>query len=261
MRKLFFSMLILVAALVACNKENSTSSSGLQSIAASSLPVTVSDYVANNYPAETITSALKVSNSAATYIVTLNTLEELAFNGHGDFIGNGEDYHHHGDSLGGRPCDSLGFHGHHGGHGGHGGPGGPGEHGNSISVDSLPATIGDYLAANYSGYTARHAEIDTLCQFGGVYEVMIDQSGNTHLKLLFDAAGTYLAKAERARYTDAPQAVKDYITANYAGYNTRDKMEKFTLADSSLQYSIFLALEGSRKNVILRADGTFVCEK
>ena len=259
-------MLVLVAAFTACKKENSTSSSSGQSIAASDLPLSISVYISSNYPAESITKALKVSNSTAAYVVTLNTSEELAFNDHGDFIGNGENYFP-GDSLGGQPCDSLGHHGHHwghgdpfghGGNGGHGGPCGPG---NSISVDSLPAAIGDYLSANYSGYTARHAEVDTLCQFGGVYEVMVEKSGVFPVKLFFGVSGNFLAKAERALYTDAPQDVKDYITANYAGFTTRNKMEKFTLADGSFQYSIFVAKPGSRKNVILSADGTFVCEK
>jgi hypothetical protein len=262
MRKLFFSLLVLIAAMSACKKESSTSTANEQAINTSSLPLKVTDYVSNNYPAETITSALKLTSSNATYLVTLNTREELAFDDNGGFLGNGEDFHHHhGDSLGEPPSDSLGHHGGHGHHGhGHGGHGGHGEPGNSISLDSLPATIGAYITANYAGYTAMHAEIDTLCQFGAVYEIMVEQSGADHLKLLFDISGNFLAKAERALYADAPQAVTDYISVNYANYITRDKIEKLTLEDSSLQFSIFLAHPGIKLNVILNSDGTLVCE-
>ncbi len=64
-----------------------------------------------------------------------------------DFVGNGEDYHHHdGDSLGHHDDDSLGHHegdslGHHGENGHHGGHGNHGEHGNSISMDSYPLSL------------------------------------------------------------------------------------------------------------------------
>ena len=275
MKKLVFSMLILVAVFAACTKEKSvtTTTTTEQSLAVSALPENVTTYVSNNYPAETIASALKVANSTATYIVTLNTLEELAFDGQGEFLGDGEDFHHHhphGDSLGGFEGDSTHFgwdsthfegdttHGHHGGHGGHGGHGCPG---NTVSLDSLPSAIAEYIAADYAAYTAQHAEIDSLCQFGAVYEVMIEQQGVDHLKLFFDLSGNFLSLAERDLYINAPRAVKDYVTTNYAGYVPRTKMEKFTLADGSIEYNIFLAMEGSHKSVFLKEDGTFVCEK
>jgi hypothetical protein len=90
---------------------------------------------------------------------------------------------------------------------------------------------------------------------------MIEQHGVSHLKLFFDISGVFLASAERARYSDAPQLVRDYTTANYSTYTVREKMEIITLEAGSLQYSVFLAAEGNRKSVIIIEDGTFVCEK
>lgn len=272
MKRISFAILILFFALAACQKENSTSTSTEQAISASELPLSVTTYVSNNYPAESIVAALKVSNATATYIVTLNTLEEVAFDDNGNFLGNGENFHHHGDSLGmdddslGFDDDSLGGHhggGHHGGghHGGHGEHGEHGEHGNWISLDSLPASISAYVSTNYPGMTLKHAELDSLCQFGAVIEVMVTEQGTQPVKLLFDTSGNFLASAIRAQYATAPQAVIDFIAANYAAYHVKSKMEIFTLADSTQQYSIFLGQEGSRKNVILLADGSLVCER
>jgi len=267
MKRVIFPMLVLLAAFSSCSKDESTASSTETAISVKSLPASVTTYVANNYPAETITSAITVSNAAASYIVSLNTTEELAFDDNGSYLGDGTRYHadsdslgggrhggHHGDSLGGgHDGDSLG-NGHHGGHGN-------GQHSNGIAITSLPVTITDYFAANYAGYTAEHAEMDTLCQFGVVIEVMAKSEGLEPLKLFFDASGTFLMKGERAQYSAAPQAVSDYITANYSIYTIRTKMEKLTLADASVEYTIFMEISGLRKSVIVKSDGIFVCEK
>jgi hypothetical protein len=256
MKKISLVALVLFVTLLSCTKENSDSSTTEQSISTTALPLKVSAYVSDNYPAESIISAVQLTNSDASFIVTLNTLEELAFGEDGSFLGNGEAFHHHhGDSI--PDDDSLGgHHGHHGGHHGH-----PGEHGHTISLDSLPASVASFIAENYPLYTFKHAETDSLCQFGSIYEVILDQSGVTPVKLFFDFIGSYLAKAERVEYTTVPQAISDYITANYPDYEVRHKAELFTLADGSQEFSIYLKASGERKNVILTAEGTFVCER
>jgi hypothetical protein len=270
MRKTLVLLLILVAGFTACNKDNTTSTSSEQSIAPTALPLSITNYVSENYPAETITSALKVSNASASYIVTLNTLEELAFDDNGGYLGRGEDFHHHGDSLGGFDDDSIGHledslgghhGGHHGGHGGHGGHGEHGEHGTFVSLDSLPTAISDYILANYAAYTTKHAEIDSICPFGAVYEVFVEQSGNGGLKLLFDLNGFYLAKGERAKFSDAPQAVIDYVNANFTLNHPCEKMEVITLADNTINYRIFIKSNNQKTVILLSADGTLVCEQ
>jgi hypothetical protein len=105
-----------------------------------------------------------------------------------------------------------------------------------------------------------HAELDSLCQFGSIYEVMIGQRGYPPVKLIFDLSGNFLAVAERARYANAPQVIIDNIAANYADFRVRHVMELFTLADGSLQYSVFLGSMDIRKNIVFNDDGTIICE-
>ena len=275
MKRVFFSIIILLAVLCACSKVDSTSKTSEESICTTSLPLKVTEYVANNFPAESIAAAVKVLNGTATYIVSLNTLEQLAFDSNGRFLGNGA-YFHPG-------CDSLGLHsdsvrfdhdslgGEHGGmghggrgghgHGDHGGPDGFGYGGSgSISVDSLPASISAYLLANFAGYTARHAEIESNCQFDSLYEIMVVKDTIHPVKIFFGLTGNYLMTSSRAVYASVPQAVKDYITANYSGYTIMTRMEVFIMADNTLEYSIFMELQHARKRVLLNAGGTFICE-
>jgi len=271
MKHVIISMMVLLAILSSCGKEDSSSSATEQTISAILLPLKVTEYIANNYPAESISTAVQVTNGTATYIVSLNTTEELAFDHNGEFLGNGAYYHPGCDSLGNNydsleiHGDSLGEHGGHGHgeHGGHGGHEGPGHGGHGgISVDSLPAAISKYITNNFSGYTAQHAEIEANCQFDSVYVVMIVIDTLHPVKAYFGLTGNYLMKSSRASYTDAPQLIKDYIIANYAGYTVMKKMEIFTMADNSLEYIVFMDLNhSSKKYVLLNADGTLICGK
>jgi hypothetical protein len=275
MKRVFFSIIILLAVLCACSKVDSTSGASEESISTTSLPLKVTEYIANNFPAESISAAFKVSNGTATYIVSLNTLEQLAFDGNGRFLGNGAYFHPGCDSLGvhsdstrfdhdsiGGEHGGIGHGGHSGhGHGDHGGPDGFGQGGSgNIPMDSLPASINAYLLANFADYTARHAEIESNCQFDSLYEIMVIKDTLHPVKIFFGLTGNYLMISGRAVYTSAPQVVKDYITANYSGYTIMTRMEVFTMADNTLEYSIFMQLQHARKRVLLNADGTFICE-
>jgi len=260
MKKILFSVLIIMAVITACSKKTSTSADS--AIIKATLPQAAVSYIDNNYPDATIDFFVTLRNSAATYLVTLNTTEELAFSKAGDFMGDGRNFH------GGNPGDTTfcgdtthgggpGGDGHHGG--GH--PGG-GHHGHGIPVDSLPAAIISYVNANYPGDTIRHAEYDSLCLNGLVIAVMIPQPGMVPpLKLYFDVNGGYLMLANRIHYADVPQAVKDYITTNYADYMVCHGTEKYTLANNSIEYIIYLHKDHLRKSVRLKADGTLICER
>jgi len=264
MKHVIFSMMALLAILSACSKDETTTQASEQSISSTALPVKVTEYISNNYPAETITAVVQVTGGTAAYIVSLNTLEELAFDRNSNYLGNGAYYHPGGDSLGCRHDSLGGGHGDHGGHGGpgHGGHGHPGHGGpGSISIDSLPSAITEYIAANFVGYIAKHAEIESNCQFDSVYEVMIVLDSLHPVKIYFGLTGNYLMKSDRALYVDAPQVVKDYITANYADYSVMEKLELFTMADNSFEYNVFLHKGHDRKSLLLKADGTLICEK
>jgi hypothetical protein len=246
----------------------------------------VAAYVAENYPATTIVST---TATGSVVTATLNTGETLSFTKSGELIsysnnaveGIDADSLIVSDSI---STDSVGKPHHRGGHGGpaHGGRGGHGHgegegpeadsthvgagHGhplhfeNEVSVDSLSTTINEYILANYSGFKVIHAQVDTICQ-GVVTEVLVCTTATEPVKLVFDASGVYLFKAQRIKYADVPAEISSAVTASYSTYNVRKRAEKFTLADGSVQYKVFLSLNSTHKSVTFNADGTVSCEK
>lgn len=254
MKRVMIVMLVtMVAALSSCNKNDQAVPSS-QRTEVAALPAKAVAYAGDNYPDATIDYVLLQTNSAARYIAVLNTTEELAFTSAGDYLGDGKQYrvgHHGGDTLHG---DTIHGGGHHGG-GHHGG----GHHANEIPVDSLPVMITDYIAATFPGYSVMHAEYDTLCPEGIVTEVMIGISGSEPVKLVFDSNNTFLLQAIRVLYSTVSQVVKDSITANYAAYQVSKKSEKLILADSSIQYAVYIRLDADRKKVRLTDTGIMVC--
>lgn len=267
MRKIILLMLAFTLVMSSCKKDQL--SSDVQSVTDANLTATINDYVENYFPDAIIESAVKVGNSAAEVKVTLNTTEVLAFTAKGEYLGDGDAYF---DGHGNHSSDTLVGNGHHGGgnHGGggghHGGGNGGGHHGgghgNSIPIDSLSVTIIDFITVNYPSFTIKHAELDSLCQFGAVTEVMInDSTALLRLKLAFDSSDAFLFIAERALFTDVPQAVIDAIALNYPAYTSRDRCEKFTLAAGTIQFKIYLTDGQTRLSVIFNEDGTVVCEE
>jgi hypothetical protein len=282
MKKMIFSVLAFAAILASCSSNEDLAS---VAIVSSSTSATVAAYVAENYPA---TSIVSTTSNGSTVTATLNTGEALTFSTSGTVIAYAN------NAANGLAADSLivsdsittdndGKHHHRGGHGGrpddHGGPGhgGPGQrpdsanmggpgHGherhfeNEIAVDSLPLVINDYVLANYSGYKVIHAQVDTICQ-GVVTEVLVCVTKQEPIKLVFDAVGTFIFKGERIKYTEVPAEVSAAVTANYSTYKVKNRSEKFTYPDGSIQYKVFMNIDKTRKSVTFNADGTVSCEK
>ena len=248
MKKIIFAVLICTVILSSCSKDETSYNE--QSIDVNSLPAAITQYVDNYYPDASIAEASVITTDETSYLICLNTNEELAFNKSGSYLGNSSailsGHHGHGGHHG---------NGHGGGHHGHG------NHANDISVDSLSSDILNYISANYSGYSAMHAEIDTMCQFGNVTEVMIGISGSSPVKLVFDTANVFVLKAERIAVSSIPQAVIDAITNTYTAYTMKPMAEKFTLADSSVEYNLFIRQSLVRKQITIKSDATIVCEK
>jgi len=286
MKKLIFSVLALAAVMVSCTS-NEDLAAGVSSVSGSTT-ASVAAYVAENYPA---TSIISTTASGSVVTATLNTGETLSFTKSGSLISYSN------NAIEGIDADSLivsdststdsegrphhrGGHGGpgHGGRGGHGHGEGPEGHGpdslqaggeghghprhfeNEVSVDSLPVAINDYILANYSGFKVIHAQVDTICQ-GVVTEVLVCTTATEPVKLVFDAAGVYLFKAQRIKYADVPAEISAVVTANYSTYSIKKRSEKFTLANGSIQYKVFMDLNKVRKSVTFNADGTVSCEK
>jgi len=252
-------MLVTAVMIIgACSKKDQTGTTSTTSTTVS-LPTKAADYVELNYPDASIDYILVLANSTAKYVVSLNTTEALAFSSEGNYLGDGRQYcngGHPGDSIPGDTNDNGWHHRHHPPHGGP--PGG----GHGIPLDSLSQVIKDYINANWPGYNILHADYDSLCVNGLVKEVMIGKKDSLPpLKIIFSNANVYLLQAERFRYADVPQAVKDFVTANYAGYQVCPESEKFTLADNSLQFMVYLRLNKDHKRLRMKADGTLVCSQ
>jgi hypothetical protein len=236
-------LFIAVAALISCNKDKPNQET--QTASVSGLPTKAEAYIDNNYPDAAIEYVVTLTNNAAAYLVTLNTSEELAFDTQGGYLGKGGNYHG-GNQI---ECDTI-YGGHHGG----------GHHEGGIPIDSLSVAILEYISVNYPGYGIMHAEIDTLCPDGAVTNVMIGMPGSEPIKLVFNSSDIYLLKANRISYADAPQAVRDFISANYTDYAVCDKAEKFTLPDNLLQYMIYLRLDQIKTKLRMAEDGTLICD-
>ena len=257
MKKILFAVISASLAFFACTKDDSVSSTSYEEVSLASVPSTVSLYIDENYPDASVSTVYKLYNSDTVYAVVLNTSELLAFNGNGRPFGDGIP----GllcDSTGGFLNDSTGHHGHHGG-GHHGGGQHGGGHHGGVPVDSIPEAITAWVTANYSGYTIHHAWNDTLCQFGNVYDVMIDSARRDHKKLIFSVEGNFLATATRAAYNDLPETVKAAVETGFAGYEPRQKAEQFILADGTKQYKIFLMSGTERLCVVFDESGTLIC--
>lgn len=159
-------------------------------------------------------------------------------------------------------CESEFSHhggGHHGG--GHNGGGHQGGHhdGGGIPIDSLPASITEFITTNFSSYNIYTARIKSLCQFGTVTEVVISTDSLAPVKLFFNNTNIYLAKAEVILTINIPAVVTDLISATYIGYSTDERSEINTLADNSVQFEIKLHLNQNRIKVVIKEDGTIVC--
>jgi hypothetical protein len=216
----------------------------------SELPTTVTDYVTANYADGTIEHAGTLQNG--NYVVMVENADGtkvgLMFDSTGAFV----------QELPPPPA---------------GGPGGCGlgGHPTSVDVSTLPATITDYVTANYADGTIEHA--GTLQN--GNYVVMVENADGTKVGLMFDSTGAFVQELPPPPaggpggggpgggnhphptpidISALPSSVSSYVTANYAGYTIQ---RAGTLPDGS--YVIFIKnADGSKVGLLFDASGNFV---
>jgi len=234
MKKLIIPFLFLGFVMFSCSKHEMRDE---KQITIASLPKSVTSYIQNNYPAESIFEALEVSDNAVRYVVILSSNEDVEYDHRGGFLGENlafrHDEHHHHDG---------------------------GVHHNGTPYDSLSSVIRTYISTNFADYRVLHAETDSICSIGMVTAVMVSRPGLTPLKLYFDATGIFLMQGNRIASSDLPQLVKSMVTSQFPGYALTEKSEKYLLADNfSVEYFLFPYQGETRKHVIVREDGTIVC--
>jgi Putative beta-lactamase-inhibitor-like, PepSY-like len=211
----------------------------LTKIAATALPVAITDYVTRTYAGASVNYAAK--DDKGNFLVAISTTTQrtlLLFNADGTF--NKE----------------LTLRGGPGGHG-MGGHGFPHDSITKIAVSALPAAITTYLTANYAGATVDLAAKDA----NRGYLVMITQNGQRKA-LLFNLDGTFnqaVVRGVKGNYSvvDAsalPANVTAYVTANYAGSSI-----KLAGKSSTGQFKVFIqTAAGQLVELSFAADGSFV---
>ena len=150
------------------------------------LPQAILDYISTNYPNNTIWKAEIEDNN--NYEVELNDETELIFDQQGNFLGIDDD-----------DDDDFGD--------------------EDIAPANLPENIRVFVTTYFPGTTIEEAEREN----NGNYEIELSND----VELIFDADGNFLGRAddddnddsddEDIAIDDLPQAVRDYITANYPG--------------------------------------------
>lgn len=163
-----------------------------------SLPQSVLDYVAANYPNSTIEEAVSCPDNGHI-IVFLDTDEALEFDADGNFVGllDEDDWDDEDDWE-----DDF----------------------EEVALDSLPQAIKDHMAANYAAATAEEAWFDTTEE---LYYALLD----TDVLLVYDKDGNFVEELdeddwddedeededfEEVKIEDLPQVIKDYLVTNYA---------------------------------------------
>ena len=169
--------------------EISGESEGLgQDINVASLPQVVLDYIAINYPDQSIVEAEQYPNQ---FEVTLNNGLKLEFDLNGNFL----------EISGGMNDNDQD------------------DDGDNINPNSLPQAILDYIATNYPNVTIIEAE-----EYPTQFEVTLSNG----LKLEFDSTGNFIEisgnndndgenDGNDIPASSLPQAILDYITINYPG--------------------------------------------
>ncbi|NJW53079.1 PepSY-like domain-containing protein [Salinimicrobium oceani] len=202
MKNLKFFSLILVSLLVfsSCSNDddggetggevdlNLTAARSDNHVNTAALPQAILDYITTNYPNNTIWKAEIEDNN--NYEVELNDETELIFDQQGNFLGIDDD-----------DDDDFGD--------------------EDVAAGDLPAAVRDFISTYFPNATVEEAEREN----NGNYEVELSND----VELIFDADGNFLGRAEDddnddrddedIAIDDLPQAVRDYITANYPDYS------------------------------------------
>lgn len=130
-----------------------------------------------------------------------------------------------------------------------------------ISLDKLPINIKEYVNKHYPGYAIKKAAYDPLCTGEDAMDIAISKQDSPDYSLIFLFDGTFVQLEEDIDLSKAPAKVLETVKAKYADFQPAHKIESLTLADKSIAYLVDLTKGTLTKEVILKADGTIVCEQ
>lgn len=223
------------------------------SIAFSSLPANVTDYLTANYAGYTFQKAFTDKDSAgntAGYIVIINYNSKpvgLKFDATGAFVKvleqrEGHDLNGHGWHHGGRFDDR------------------DGNKRDTVAISALPAAITSYFAANYptdtliKAYQNRDSSFVVLSKNGGAFATV------------FDAAAGFVKRVELPAHPGRPNTVElaslpataqSYLAATYPNYVFKSAFE--LIQDGAVQgYAVFIDANATKYAVAFDASGNFL---
>jgi hypothetical protein len=250
MKKLIYPLMFLLVVVNACKKDESSPASNNQ-VGSTNLPIKATQYIAQNFPDNSINSAVKLNDGTNTYIVTLNSQEQLAFDVQGTFLGQGYTSTNPANPIPTQIAPDAVV------------TGGIAElaPGKILNVRYLPWTIGLYLRNNYDGYTVQLQQLQNICTFGTVYVIMLEQNKSVKVTLLFYTDGQYLAKGEIVPYTMAPKSVQQNIAASFPEYTVRVSMDQIVTNDGRTILAVFLVNQGHNFLVMSNVDGMILCSQ
>lgn len=276
---------LIAVSFTACNKENlvdtenNLSASSIEVIAAtptsdavyavgvctkgmkkdsvdfSTLPASITTYLAANYAGFTVKKSFQVLTSSGTvdgYAVVIlfnGNPVAIRFDASGNFLKVLEQ-RERGDMK-----DDKGFH--------HGGRFDcrDGEHRDSISISALPASITSYFKTNYAADTLVHARLGK----DGSYFVV---SANKVLyATVFTSAGIFVKRdllpAKPGKHiaitaSSLPSAVTIYLAATYPGYVVNKAYSFKNTAGAVQGYLAVVDVNGTKYAILFDANGAFV---
>jgi len=126
---------------------------------------------------------------------------------------------------------------------------------------TLPAQVQDFVANNYPGLPVEDCELEDICDSLKAYEVELENGSGPDIDLYFDLNWNFLFEETDIPNSALPAAVTAAIQAQYPGYTIEPgNSERFDFPDGSVQYKVDLeSPTGPELDVVLRADGSFVC--
>lgn len=128
------------------------------------------------------------------------------------------------------------------------------------STVTLPASIQNYLDANYAGSEIEESEMDTLCTGTAVYEVEVEVSEDNEIELTFDTEGNLLFTEKEIAINQLPTAVSSGINAQYAGAVIQEAA-RLDMSGGGNQYEVELKHGQTHREVLINSEGTVICEE
>ena len=223
------------------------------SLAFSSLPSVITDYLTANYAGYTFQKAFTdkdTSGNIAGYIVIIQYNGNpvgLKFDAAGTFLKvleqreghdlNGPGWHH-----GGRFDDRDGM------------------HKDTIALNALPAGVTNYFATNYpedtlvKAYKNKDGSIIVLSKNSGAFATEFDVSGNFIKRVELPARPGHPTSITLA---DLPSAAQSYLTTTYPGYVFKQAFE-ITQSGTVQGYAVFIEANSTSYAIAFDASGNFL---